>query len=69
MPEVTVRLHATKDMDQEPVIMKLETPLPARLVLPGEFGLEVEYEIRHRYLPGAYDSTEASADYVLKGLA
>lgn len=69
MGEILARLHADKEMEGEPILMTIETPVPPELILHDEeLGLDVRYALRRRYLPGNYDSTEASVDYVWKGL-
>ena len=70
MGEIVARLHMSKDMDAEPLLMVIETPVPTEIILHDEeLGLDVRYALRKRYLPGNYDSTEASADFVWSGLA
>lgn len=69
MGEVKVRLHATAEMEDEPVLMIIQTPVPPEIILHDEeLGFDVRYALRKRYLPGNYDSQEATADYVLKGV-
>lgn len=69
MGEILVRLHTDKEMEGDPMLLRIETPVPPEIILHDEeLGFDVRYALRKRYLPGNYDSTEASADYVLKGI-
>jgi len=68
MGEVLARLHTDKEMEAEPLVLVIETPVPPEIILhDDELGLDVRYALRRRYLPGNYDSSPATADYVLKG--
>jgi hypothetical protein len=65
---ITARLHATRDSDEAPVILQIDTA-PSTLTVPGPLGLDSVYVLRSKFLPAAMSTDVPTADYVFDRLA
>lgn len=65
---VRAHLWADRHRDCNPLAIIEITEVPLELHLPGDFGLEEIWKLRHRFIPATTNDAEGTADYEFGGI-